>query len=77
MLFVLGLGVLSYYLASNPGSLGGFTALGIAPGTAKSILSLLSVAVMMVILLLGVVILIVNTYRSFTVKNKPKGWYYA
>lgn len=77
LLFVLGLGVLSYYLASNPGSLGGFTALGIAPGTAKSILSLLSVAVMMVILLLGVVILIVNTYRSFTVKNKPKGWYYA
>ena len=76
-LFVLWLWVLSYYLASHPDSLGGFSALGIGADTAKSILSLLSVAVMMVILLLGVVILIVNTYRSFTVKNKPKGWYYA
>jgi len=63
---------LSYYLASHPGSLGGFTALGISAATAKSILSLLSVAVMMVILLLGLIILIVNTYRAFTVKNRRK-----
>ena len=76
-LFVLWLWALSYYLASHPDSLGGFTALGISAATAKSILSLLSVAVMMVILLLGLVILIVNTYRAFTVKNRWKWWYYS
>ena len=75
--FVLWLWVLSFYLANNPENLGGFGALGITPAVAKSILSLLSVTVMMVILLLGLVIVIVNTYRAFTVKNKPKGWYYS
>ena len=75
--FVLWLWVLSFYLANNPENLGGFGALGITPAVAKSILSLLSVTVMMVILLLGLVIVIVNTYRAFTIKNKPKGWYYS
>lgn len=75
--FILGLWILSFYLANNPESLGWFWALGISPATAKSILSLLSVTVMMVILLLGLVIVIVNTYRAFTIKNKPKGWYYS
>ena len=75
--FVLWLWVLSFYLANNPENLGGFGALGITPAVAKSILSLLSITVMMVILLLGLVIVIVNTYRAFTIKNKPKGWYYS
>ena len=75
--FVLWLWVLSFYLANNPENLWGFGALGITPAVAKSILSLLSVTVMMVILLLGLVIVIVNTYRAFTIKNKPKGWYYS
>ena len=75
--FVLWLWVLSFYLANNPENLWGFWALGITPAVAKSILSLLSVTVMMVILLLGLVIVIVNTYRAFTIKNKPKGWYYS
>lgn len=75
--FVLWLWVLSFYLANNPENLWGFWALWITPAVAKSILSLLSVTVMMVILLLGLVIVIVNTYRAFTIKNKPKGWYYS
>lgn len=75
--FVLGLTILSFYLASNPTMLGGFWNLGIQPAVAVAILKGLSLTVMLVILVLGIIILIMNTYKSFTVKNKPKGWYYA
>lgn len=76
-LFVLGLSILSFYLANNPEKLGGFGTLGIQPAVAKSILQGLSLTIMLVILGLGVVILILNAYKSFTIKNKPKGRYYA
>lgn len=76
-LFVLGLSILSFYLANNPEKLWGFWTLGIQPAVAKSILQGLSLTIMLVILGLGVVILILNAYKSFTLKNKPKGRYYA
>lgn len=76
-LFVLGLSILSFYLANNPEKLGGFGSLGIQPAVAKSILLGLSLTIMLVILGLGVVILILNVYKAFTIKNKPKAWYYA
>lgn len=57
--------------------LGGFGNLGIQPATAVSILKGLSLTVMLVILVLGMVILIMNVYKSVTIKDKPKGWYYA
>ena len=74
---VIGLLFLFYYLVQNPAQLSGLGSLGISPSTAKSLLSGLSLTVMIVIMLVGIIVIIMNVYKSFTVKNKPKAWYYG
>ena len=74
---VIGLLFLFYYLVQNPAQLSGLGSLGISPSTAKSLLSGLSLTVMIVIMLVGIIVIIMNVYESFTVKNKPKAWYYG
>lgn len=73
---VIGLIFLFYYLVQNPAQLSGLGSLGITPATAKDLLQGLTLTVMLIILLLGIIIIIMNVYKSFTVQNKPKTWYY-
>lgn len=75
--FVLGLSILSFYLANNPQTLGWFSNLWIQPAVAIQLLQGISLTVMLIILLLWIVILLVNAYRAFTVKNRSKIWYYS
>lgn len=74
---IIGLIFLFYYLVQNPSQFSGLGSLGITPATAKSLLMGMTLTVMLVILLLAIVIIIMNVYKAFTVKNRPKGWYYG
>lgn len=51
--------------------------LGIAPAVAKNLLMGLTGIAMLIVVLVGIVILLMNVYKLFTVKNKPKIWYGA
>lgn len=76
-LLVIGLIILFYTILQNPSSWGGLWALGIAPGVAKNLLMGLTGIAMLIVFLIGIVILLMNAYRAFTVKDRPKIWYIA
>lgn len=69
---VIGLILLFFYLIQNPVGLNGLSNIGITAATAKSLLQGMTFTAMLVILLLGIVIIIMNIYKAFTVKNKSK-----
>ena len=74
-LLVIGLIVLFYTVLQNPTGWGGLTALGIAPAVAKNLLMGLTGIAMLIVFLVGIVILLMNVYKAFTVKDRPKTWY--
>lgn len=76
-LLVIGLIILFYSILQNPSSGGGLWALGIAPSVAKNLLMGLTGIAMLIIFLVGIVILLMNAYKAFTIKDKPKIWYIA
>jgi len=51
------------------------TALGIAPAVAKNLLMGLTGIAMLIVFLVGIVILLMNVYKAFTVKDRPKTLY--
>lgn len=73
---VFGLMILFYYLLNNPAQLSGLSGIGITAGTAKQLLLGMTGTVMFTIAILGIIMIIMNTYKAFTVKNKSKIWYY-
>lgn len=70
--FLLGMSFLFYYLVQNPTEFTGLSSFGITPVVAKNLLTGVTLTLMMIIILLGVVIVIINSYKAFTVKNKSK-----
>lgn len=76
-LLIIGLIVLFYTILQNPTSGWGLGMLGIAPAVAKNLLMGLTGIAMLIVVLVGIVILLMNVYKLFTVKNKPKIWYGA
>ena len=74
--FLLGMGFLFFYLINNPEEFTGLSSFGITAVVAKNLLSGVTLTLMMMIILLGLIIVIINTYKIFTAKNKRKLWNY-
>ena len=74
-LIIIGLIALFYTVLQNPTGWGGLTSLGIAPAVVKNLLMGLTGIAMLIVFLVGIVILLMNVYRAFTVKDRPKTWY--
>ena len=71
-LLVWWLAAIFYYLVGNPAQM---SSVGITPQTAKTLLQTFVVIFFGFLFLLGFALVIVNTYRLITVKNKSKTWY--
>ncbi len=74
LLLIWWVAFLFYYMITHPAELKN---IGMAPENVKSLLQTFTVVFFGILTLLGFIFLVVNVYRIFTSKRKPKIWYFV